>query len=1025
MSATSRTRRGSLTRALALLVFGAVVLAAAPLAGGAPADEVAGRRSLDGDARVPSDAVAAALTAHALAAGDTRIDALLSGYQWPNPTVTYSFYEDSIFGGQYYGAETGVREVSESVKQNVRTVMATLSSMLNLQLVEVTETTNTIGHIRLMLSDTGGFYAYAYYPSTSLMFHVAGDVHLSPAYDRLGDTNGFQHPPGQHGYLALVHEIGHALGLRHPHEDAALPTAWDNNSNTVMSYVFLGSSPGTPMAFDVLALQYLYGARPHRSGDDAYAFIRRALDQFVVAGETFLSPSTATKQTLWDAGGYNTLDLRSATSSASGYRVDLNPLGWLTTVSAYKTDYYEAGTTLGPGVRIHKVLSSVSNDTFYANPEPNVFAGYDPSRVTGHDVIVGADVSDRVDLATYLSGQITQMPAGADLIIGLGANGSITVRNYFGGNRPEIMVGTGLPRISISDVTVTEGHAGTTAASFVVRLSAPSLEPISVNYVTANGTSSTPGDYVPASGTLTFATGETQKAITVLVVGDTTLESSETFSVLLSAPSSGAQFDDAQGDGLIVDDDGPPNASPVAVVTATPPSGAAPLTVAFSSVGSSDADGSIVSYAWNLGNGLTSNGPSATRLYMSAGSYAATLTVTDDDGATHSQSVTITVSGAETNQPPIPVASATPMSGRAPLTVQFSSQGSRDPDGWLSGIRWSFGTGARSSTPHPTYIYTVPGTYRPSLTVTDTHGLSSTVTLTIVVTSSTGNQPPVAVAAATPTSGPAPLAVSFSSTGTRDPDGTVASLAWSFGDGQTSTQPHPSHTYTTPGTYTARLTVTDQLGASHASALTITVSPSSANQAPVAVAGATPTSGTAPLAIAFSSAGSHDPDGSIAAYHWAFGDGTSSSSPQPTHTYASSGVFTAILTVTDDRGAASSASVAITVGAPPADDTVSVSGIDLWFLRRTRLPYQAVATVTVVDGGGRPLAGVLVSGVWTGAGATGAVLSTTDGLGRAYLPSGNAYAKGAFTFTVTVLSKNGFTYDASKNAESSSTTTLY
>ncbi len=80
-------------------------------------------------------------------------------------------------------------------------------------------------------------------------------MHLNPSYDRLGDTNGFQHPAGEHGYTTLIHEIGHALGLKHPHDGAPnLPSGEDNHTNTVMSYGFPGASPGTPMGYDIMAL---------------------------------------------------------------------------------------------------------------------------------------------------------------------------------------------------------------------------------------------------------------------------------------------------------------------------------------------------------------------------------------------------------------------------------------------------------------------------------------------------------------------------------------------------------------------------------------------------------------------------------------------------------------------------------------------------------------------------------------------------------------------------------------------------
>lgn len=96
------------------------------------------------------------------------------------------------------------------------------------------------------------------------------------------------------------------------------------------------------------------------------------------------------------------------------------------------------------------------------------------------------------------------------------------------------------------------------------------------------------------------------------------------------------------------------------------------------------------------------------------------------------------------------------------------------------------------------------------------------------------------------------------------------------------------------------------------------------NQAPTAVASATPVSGAAPLNVAFSIAGSSDPDGSIASYQWAFGDGTTGSGPSPAKVYATAGSFTATLTVTDNQGATGTATVGVTVSpapAPPAAPT--------------------------------------------------------------------------------------------------------
>ncbi len=113
------------------------------------------------------------------------------------------------------------------------------------------------------------------------------------------------------------------------------------------------------------------------------------------------------------------------------------------------------------------------------------------------------------------------------------------------------------------------------------------------------------------------------------------------------------------------------------------------------------------------------------------------------------------------------------------------------------------------------YLSTSPGALKNDVVI-----LAST----IGSTPPPANQPPVVTIAAAPTSGAAPLPVSFTSTAS-DPDGSIASYQWDFGDGQSSTSPNPSHTYGSSGSYLARLTVTDNLGATASATLTITVTP--------------------------------------------------------------------------------------------------------------------------------------------------------------------------------------------------------
>jgi len=112
------------------------------------------------------------------------------------------------------------------------------------------------------------------------------------------------------------------------------------------------------------------------------------------------------------------------------------------------------------------------------------------------------------------------------------------------------------PSISVREAQVVEGNSGTTQATFVVVLSAPSSQSVSFSYATANGTAIAGSDYVATSGAATFAPGEVEKPVVVLVNGDTVDESQETFFLDISNVQN-ATVSSNRGNGFIVDDDGP------------------------------------------------------------------------------------------------------------------------------------------------------------------------------------------------------------------------------------------------------------------------------------------------------------------------------------------------------------------------------------------------------------------------------------------------------------------------------------
>uniref|UniRef100_UPI00109C934B PKD domain-containing protein n=1 Tax=Microbacterium sp. K24 TaxID=2305446 RepID=UPI00109C934B len=143
-------------------------------------------------------------------------------------------------------------------------------------------------------------------------------------------------------------------------------------------------------------------------------------------------------------------------------------------------------------------------------------------------------------------------------------------------------------------------------------------------------------------------------------------------------------------------------------------------------------------------------------------------------------------------------------------------------------------------------------------------------------------------------------------------DGTIQSYAWTFGDGGTATGVTATRTYAAAGTYSVKLTVTDDRGGVATKTTSVTVAPAP-NQAPVAAFTPTATG----LSVAVDGSASTDADGTIQSYAWTFGDGGTATGATATHAYAAAGTFDVILTVTDNSGATTSVTKQVTVTAPP------------------------------------------------------------------------------------------------------------
>jgi PKD repeat protein len=246
------------------------------------------------------------------------------------------------------------------------------------------------------------------------------------------------------------------------------------------------------------------------------------------------------------------------------------------------------------------------------------------------------------------------------------------------------------------------------------------------------------------------------------------------------------------------------------------------------------------------------------------------------------------------------------------LTVSADASGSSDPNGPIASYSWSFGDGSTGSGVTAQHVYAAPGPYTVRLTVVDADGSSASTTRTVTATAPPANQPPVAAF----TSSTSQLTASVDASTSSDPDGTIVSYAWDFGDSATGTGRTAAHSYASGGSYQVTLTVTDNVGAVSTAVGQVTVVP---NQPPAAEFTAAVTN----LTAAFDARASADPDGTIASYAWDFGDSTGGTGATPSHTYAAAGTYQATLTVVDNNGAANSVTKPVTVTAPPPNSTLA------------------------------------------------------------------------------------------------------
>lgn len=318
--------------------------------------------------------------------------------------------------------------------------------------------------------------------------------------------------------------------------------------------------------------------------------------------------------------------------------------------------------------------------------------------------------------------------------------------------------------------------------------------------------------------------------------------------------------------------------------SASPVSGCSPLVVNFTDL----STGPVTSWTWNFGNGNTSTLQNPSAVYVNPGQYTVTLTVSDgsnNDTRTYTNLITVF-------QNPTSFFSATsPVNGCAPLSVSFGDL-STPGDGTINQWLWDFGDGNTDTVQNPTHIYATAGTFTVTLVVTDDNGCSNTFVITNYVNVS--NSPVAAFTGGPLNACDPPLTVNF----TNNTTGGAAPVTfqWDFGDGNTSTATSPSHTYTTYGNFTVTLIATDNNGCADTLTRTTYV-----NIETVTADFSLPDDTTC---VGQNVAINNLSSPSANSFQWDFGDGNTSTSANPTHSWAAPGSYTITLIANSPAGCA-------------------------------------------------------------------------------------------------------------------------
>ena len=400
---------------------------------------------LGGYATTPTSTVSFVTAAQPQSGGDSAAT-LMAGSKWSSfdasaakTIVSYSFIDpqSSTFSyGSLSNFSANASAFSDADKQLTREVLAKIAAVCNVQFVEVADNSGECGVLRYGYSkepNAMNYAGYAFFPSSSA---IGGDIWIGA--NQATSQWDFYRPN------LVLHETLHALGLKHPFQGGAvLPTQQDIIPNTVMSYSavaggtagFMEAYPDEPMAYDVAALQQLYGASGLNAGSNWYN----------LAGADFQEGF----RSLWDAGGFDTFDasglahgvtLHLAPGAASdiGVRIDANAKVSGNTVATT----YGHTLTVANGASIEQAIGTAFDDSITGGDAANRLQGRG-----GNDALQGGAGRD---VAQY---------EGARALFQVSASGgNATVRDTTGKEGTDSLAG--IERIEFADGKIALDIAG-------------------------------------------------------------------------------------------------------------------------------------------------------------------------------------------------------------------------------------------------------------------------------------------------------------------------------------------------------------------------------------------------------------------------------------------------------------------------------------------------------------------------------------------------------------------------------------